>query len=411
MTIADIAPVGRHGWMRQMAKRKLASHSRLRAAGLMSGTSVDGIDVAIIDWSGRHATTIAHATYPYPAAVREGIFRLFDVATASIDDLCHLNFVIGELFADALLKLCRDCGVAIDSIDVIGSHGQTVWHDPVGKPLGRKRIRSTLQIGEPAIIAERTGRTTIADFRVRDIAAGGQGAPLVPFADFLLLSDDTRTRAVQNIGGIANVTLLRAGGTIDDVVAFDTGPGNMIIDRCVEIITSGKQHFDCSGALAATGQPCEPLVRELMRDAYFKKRPPKTTGREYFGVAYADMLAHKARRHKLSDADLIATATALTARTIADAYCRFSAAIPDEVILCGGGARNAALVQMIRQALPTSRVCSADEFGIDSDAKEAIAFAILAAEALAGRCNNVPAATGANRAVVMGKIVPGNGQQ
>lgn len=377
----------------------------------MSGTSVDGIDVAIIDWDGRRVTTVAHATYAYPAAVRKDIFQLFDPNVARIDELCHMNFVIGELFADALLKLCRGKRVPIDSIDVIGSHGQTVWHDPVGKKLGRRLIRSTLQIGEPAVIAERTGRTTIADFRVRDMAAGGQGAPLVPFADFLLLADKRRTRAVQNIGGIANVTLLAAGGTIDDIVAFDTGPGNMIIDRCVDIVTHGKQHFDRNGALGAKGRPDESWLRKLMRDAYFKTRPPKTTGRERFGVAYADAMIREAKRRKISDADLVATATAFTARTIADAYRRFSASIPDEVILCGGGANNATLVRMIAESLPTSRVCRVDEFGIDSDAKEAIAFAILAAEAFVGRCNNVPAATGADHAVVMGKIVPGNSRQ
>ena len=381
---------------------------RLRVAGLMSGTSADGVDVAIVDIGPRGVKLLAFETFPHPPALRRQIFGLFDPGKARIDDLCHLNFVLGEAFAAALVRLARRSGVGLESIDLVGSHGQTVYHIPEGRRSGRKVVRSTLQIGEPSIIAERTGITTVADFRPRDVAAGGEGAPLVPFADYILFGDQRRTRAVQNIGGIANVTYLPAVGGPESVLAFDTGPGNMMIDRIAWHATRGKAGYDKDGRLAARGLINERLLAELMRHPYLARRPPKSTGREVFGVQLTDALWHRARKRGVAPRDILATVTALTARSIAEAYRRFLPAMPEEVILCGGGAENPTLLRMLRRELLPARVARMDEFGLDPRAKEAVSFAILAYATVEGIPNNVPSATGARRAVVLGKVVPGN---
>ena len=380
---------------------------RLRVAGLMSGTSADGVDVAIVDIGPRGVELLAFETFPHPPALRQQIFGLFDPARARIDDLCHLNFVLGEAFAAAVIRLARKSRIALGSIDLVGSHGQTVYHIPEGRRVGRKIIRSTLQIGEPSVIAERTGIATVADFRPRDVAAGGEGAPLVPFADYILFCDKRRSRAVQNIGGIANVTYLPAGGGPEGVLAFDTGPGNMMIDRAAWHATRGRLPYDKDGRLAARGRIDERLLGELMRHPYLRRRPPKSTGRETFGVQLTDVLWQRARKRGVTPRDILATLTAFTVRSIADAYRRFLPAMPDEVILCGGGAANPTLVAMLRRELQPARVARMDEFGLDPRAKEAVSFAILAYATAEGIPNNVPSATGACRAVVMGKVVPG----
>ena len=387
--------------------RRLAGKHTLRVAGLMSGTSADGVDVAIIELRGRQVRQLAFATVPYPDGVRRALFRLFDPDAARIDDLCHMNFVIGELFADALVKVARRSRITLDSIDLVGSHGQTVCHIPGGKRFGRRRLRSTLQVGEPSVIAERTGITTVADFRPRDVAAGGEGAPLVPYADYVLFRDRRKSRTVQNIGGIANVTFLSAGCALADIIAFDTGPGNMVIDRVTSLATRGKQKFDCGGRLAASAEVNEELLAKLMKHRYLRRRPPKSTGRETFGVAFADTLYGGARKARIAARDVIATVTAFTACSIARAYRRFLSKRVDEVILCGGGAHNRTLVRMLRDELPETDVLTMDAFGIDPDAKEAISFAILAAETVRGRPGNVPSATGAEHPVILGKIIPG----
>jgi anhydro-N-acetylmuramic acid kinase len=272
-------------------------------------------------------------------------------------------------------------------------------------------VRSTLQIAEPSVIAERTGITTVADFRPRDVAAGGQGAPLVPYADHVLFADGRRSRAVQNIGGIANVTYLPAGGGIGDILAFDTGPGNMIIDRVVCRATAGRRTYDKDGRMAAGGTVQPDLLARLMRHPYLRRRPPKTTGREEFGTQFTDSLYDGATR-RFAPKDVAATATMFTAASIADAYARFLPGPVDEVILCGGGARNATLVDMLRRELrrrlpraPAVRLM--DELGLNADAKEAVSFAVLAAATIRGQAGNVPSATGASRPAVLGKIVPG----
>ena len=383
------------------------ARGRLRVAGLMSGTSADGVDVAIADIGPRGLKVLAFGRRPYPPEVRRGIFRLFRPETSRIDDLCHLNFVIGELFAQAVAWLCQRSGIRLESIDLIGSHGQAVYHIPEGRRFGKRLVRSTLQIGEPCIIAERTGVTTVADFRPRDIAACGEGAPLVPYADHFLFHDKRSSRAVQNIGGIANVTYLPAGGGIDRLIAFDTGPGNMVIDRVVQRATGGKQSYDAGGRLAARGTIDERLLAELLRHPYFERRPPKSTGREMFGTPFADALFARAAKRGIAPLDVLATVTALTAHGIAEAYRRHLPGPVHQVILCGGGARNRTLVRMLREALAPARVLRTDDFGIDADSKEAVSFAILAYETIRGVPANVPAATGAHKPVVLGKIVPG----
>ena len=386
---------------------KLATKTTLRVVGLMSGTSVDGVDAAVVDITGRRVKLLAFEMVPYPPALRKRLFALFDPATARIDERSCLNFAVGEAFADAAVRLAERNRIALSSIDLIGSHGQTVWHDPGGRRVGRWKVRSTLQIGEPCVIAERTGITTVADFRTRDVAAGGQGAPLVPLADWILFRHRTRSRAVQNIGGIANVTWLPAGATVDDVIAFDTGPGNMIIDRIVERVTGGARHFDADGRIAASGQVDARLLRELRKHPFVRRRPPKTTGREEFGTAFTDAIYKKAKRQGLCAADLVATVTALTAATIADAYRRFLPAPVDEVILCGGGARNTTLVAMLQNELPDAKVTVMDDLGLNADAKEAVSFALLARQTIRGATGNVPRATGADHPTVLGKIIPG----
>jgi anhydro-N-acetylmuramic acid kinase len=402
------------GWQGQMTVgnvlAKTASKRGLRVAGLMSGTSADGVDAAIVDIRGRRVRVLAFATYPYRRPLQSEILRLCRPESARLDAICHYNHVLGEVFAEAVVRLCGESGIPLDSIDLIGSHGQTIYHSPNGGRYAGRVVRSTLQIGEPSVIAQRTGITTVADFRPRDMAAGGEGAPLVPYADYILFSDRRLIRAVQNIGGIANVTFLPPLDTAHgpgDVIAFDTGPGNMVIDGVMRLITKGKRTYDRGGAMAVKGTPDEELLREMLRHPFFRRRPPKSTGREQFGQQYCEWLYDKARRKGLLPEDIVATATAFTASTIASAYRRFLPATPDEMILCGGGAHNATLVRMLQAGLEGVRIRSTDEFGIDVDGKEAISFAILAYATIQGVPNNLPRVTGASEPVVMGKIVPG----
>ena len=391
---------------KQNSITQLAKKKTLRVCGLMSGTSVDGIDVAIVDITDTSAKLVAFDTYSYPAKVRKAIFDIFQKNLVRVEDICHLNFVIGEVFADSVLKLCINKNVSPDTIDLIGSHGQTIFHNPKGTKFGKKLVRSTLQIGESSVIAHKTGITTIADFRPKDMAANGQGAPLVPFADYFLFHDKKLCRAIQNIGGIANVTYLPANCTLDDVIAFDTGPGNMVMDFLVTKITDGKQTYDKQGKIASKGNVNEKLLDELLKNPFFRLKPPKTTGREEFGNKYSVMFLRKAMKAKMSNEDIVATATALTADSIAQTYKRLLPELPDEIILCGGGCRNKTLVNMLQEQLPQVKILTTDGFGINPDAKEALSFAILAYAAIKERSNNVPEATGAERGLVLGKIVP-----
>jgi anhydro-N-acetylmuramic acid kinase len=360
----------------------------MRVAGIMSGTSLDGVDVAIIDIEGKRITNLAHATTPYSDSFRRRI-----LAASSPADISRLNFALGELYAKAVITLCQQAAIPVDSLELIGSHGQTIYHE------GGGLTPNTLQIGEPSVIAERLGIPVVSDFRTRDIAAGGQGAPLVPFVDFLLFASPKLNRVALNIGGIANITVLPRAAKPGQVIAFDTGPGNMVIDQLIGRMTMGKQRFDRHGSIAARGHVNRSLLDSLLAGKYYKAKPPKTAGREQYGEQFTDSLIETG----LPIEDLIATATTLTAATIASAITEFAPGT-GELIAAGGGTHNRQLMAQIAAFLPDCRVTTTAEFGIDPDAKEAIAFAILAHRTWKRQTGNLPAATGARKAVILGKI-------
>ncbi len=374
--------------------------------GLISGTSADGIDAACVEITGApphvRARTLSFVAVPWPDDVRAAIFRAFRPETSGVDFLCALNFQVGACFADAARRAAEAADISMDRVDLIGSHGQTVWH-AVGAD---DPVQSTLQIGQPAVIAEDTGVTVVSDFRARDVAAGGQGAPLVGYTDYLLLRDERRTRALQNIGGIANVTVIPAGCAADDVLAFDTGPGNMLIDDATLRATNGAQTYDRDGILAAQGQPDAAMLAELMSHPYLALPIPKTTGREQFGRQFGETVWQAGLARGLTGVDVVATVTAFTAASIADAYARFVGPV-DEVIASGGGADNPTLMRMLAQRLPNSRVMRSDAAGLPADGKEAIAFAVLAYETIHDRPGALPRVTGARGARVLGSVTPG----
>jgi anhydro-N-acetylmuramic acid kinase len=354
----------------------------MRVAGIMSGTSLDGIDVAVIDIHKSKIETVAHKSTPYPAEIRKAI-----LAASTPEQISQLNFQLGELYAQAVRKV----GVPLKTIKLIGCHGQTIYHQ------GKKPV-NTLQIGESSIIAERTGITVVNDFRTRDVAAGGQGAPLVPFVDYLLFRHAKKSRVALNIGGIANISYIPAKAKHSELIAFDTGPGNMVIDALVSEFTKGKQLFDREGASAAKGHVDRKLLDKLLNDPYYKQRPPKSAGREQYGAEFIAALP------KLKLPDLIATATALTAATIAMGVNLVGKA--DEIIASGGGVHNRQLMGNLAALLPDTKISTTNDHGIDADAKEAIAFAVLAYRTIHGRSGNLPSATGAKHPVVLGKITP-----
>lgn len=372
--------------------------------GLMAGTSLDGIDVAICQIDG-HATaavvtTLAFETVPYPAAVRDELLALYQSPTNAVARVCAMNVVVGRCFGDAARQVMDAAGITGEQVEVIGSHGQTVWHQPVVDPADPLLVSSTLQIGEASEIAARTGAPVMADFRVADIAVGGLGAPLAPYFDWALLSDPRTNRAIQNIGGIGNISWLPAGGSVDDVIAFDTGPGNMLIDALVRRLTEGALAYDDGGVIARAGHVDEATLAWLLADDYLAAPPPKTSGREYFGAAYVDRIVS---RMGLS-ADTVATVTAFTAQSIAEACRRWLPQLPDELYVNGGGARNPVLMAMLQEACGGWPVCPTDALGIDADAKEAVLFALLAHDGLAGLPTNLPRVTGARRGVSLGKL-------
>jgi anhydro-N-acetylmuramic acid kinase len=376
------------------------------ALGIMSGTSADGIDVALVRAKRRSASLENFASIPFSRSVQQAILQLAEGRPVSTAEISQLNFLLGEVFADAALTACKKFRVPPAQIDVIGSHGQTVFHQGTPVPFNGRRIASTLQIGDPSVIAVRTGITTVGDFRPADMAAGGQGAPLVPFVDYMLYRHPRIGRVALNIGGIANVTVIPAGAVLSNVFAFDTGPGNMVIDALVRHFTRGRRRFDRNAKMAARGTLLPGLLHTLLADKYFSQRPPKTTGREQYGEAYLRrLLAHgEARRAKPED--LIRTATILTALSIVDAFHRFISPKTKigELVVSGGGARNPLLMAQIAAGLAGITVRDAGDLGVPADAKEAFAFAVLARETLRKRPANVPGATGAKRAVILGKV-------
>jgi anhydro-N-acetylmuramic acid kinase len=398
----------------------------MRIIGLMSGTSVDGIDVAIADVTGQpaeltpdtqgsalRATLLHFETVPWDEAVRTAIFDLF-TSPAPVADWCRLDASVASYFAAAALTALAHSGYRPESIDLIGSHGQTLWHE-----VADGRVHSTLQIGAPSLIATQTGITTVGNFRVADVAARGQGAPLVSTFDWHLLRPPAVLngiaggwRAVQNIGGIANVTFLPPVGVDAPPLAFDTGPGNALIDWAASRATAGRLRYDEDGGLAAAGLVADELLARWLAHPYFDQAPPKTTGRELFSQALAEEWAGEAAAHGLRPVDLVATLTELTAATIAAAYRRFAPAPVAQVVVGGGGGRNpvlmARLAHHLQQELGRAvAICTHEALGINSDAKEALAFAVLAYLTLHGWPGNVPACTGAARPVILGEVAPG----
>ena len=368
--------------------------------GLMSGTSLDGVTAAVVRFSERDSRVridlLAWGSRPYTASQRAALAEALSGATPAA--YCRINFDLGGWLADAAIAVIAEAGVARGEIALIASHGQTVWHEPG---------HSTWQLGESAVIAERTGIDVVADFRVRDVAAGGQGAPLVPIADALLFADDRDWRALQNLGGIGNVTVVPPNGDLRAVRAFDTGPGVGLIDALARRADASLP-FDVDGRLALAGRPCESVVDALLEAPYFAAEPPKSTGRELFSAAYATALAERcvASHPGATGADIVATATLLTARSIADAYRRFLPEPVSDVLLSGGGARNPALVAGIRAALPDRNVRLFGDVFFDGEAKEAVAFAFLGWLHHQRRPGNVIGATGARGPRVLGKLTP-----
>jgi anhydro-N-acetylmuramic acid kinase len=379
--------------------------------GLMSGTSADGVDVALARISGDGSTPVrgklvAHITLRLDGSVRKEVLRVAESGAVSAGEVSQLNFRLGEIFSDAVVVACKKFRVKLSQVDLIGSHGQTIFHQ--GKPvpfLGRPTC-STLQIGEGSIIAARTGVTTISDFRAADMAVGGQGAPMVPYVDYLLYADKTQGRVSLNLGGIGNITILPAKGKASDVYAFDTGPGNMVIDALVSHFSRGRKRFDEDGRIARQGDSNERLLLEMMKDPYLKLKPPKSTGREYYGQAYMEKLLKMARRFGASPDDLIRATTIFTALSVVDALKRF--VLPrtkiHQLIVSGGGAHNPVIMAQLAAALSPIEVMSSSELGVDPDAKEAYAFALLAYETWHRRNGNLPSATGAKRGAILGKL-------
>jgi anhydro-N-acetylmuramic acid kinase len=402
--------IHRHGgrWLRSTGILGIA----MLVIGLISGTSADGIDAALCEITGApphlQARIVAGKTTPYPPDLRHRVLSSYEPEISRIDELCRLNVELGEQFAEAALEIVATAGIEPGDVDLISSHGQTFWHEV----LADGQVHSTIQFGEGAVIAERTGITTINSLRSRDIAAGGQGAPLAGYVDWLLQRHPEKARAVQNIGGIGNVTFLPPlSDTTSEPLAFDTGPGNSLIDDVLRLSTEGRVTFDEDGKLAGQGRVNEAWLDELMAHPYYERQPPKTTGRELFGAVMAAELLEEGKSRGLPLEDVIATLTALTARSITNAYQRFSPVPIDEVILGGGGRHNATLVAMLQELLAPATVLTQEDLGQNSDYKEALLCAVIGYETWHARPGNHPSITGAQSPVILGQITPGDNYQ
>ncbi len=385
----------------------------MKVVGLMSGTSGDGVDAALVDIRGSghdlKVKSLAFVSCPYPADLQQLVLALS--ARGTVSEICHVNVVLGEWFARAALRVIKQSGLEPAKIDLIGSHGQTIHHLPnaVDEP-GIGSVHSTLQIAEPAIIAERTGIATVANFRPRDMAAGGQGAPLTPYAHYILLRDKKRSRLVANLGGIGNVTYLPAGKGLDAILAFDTGPGNMVMDGLVRRLTKDRETMDRGGKLAAKGHVAIGLLAKLLAHPYLKRNPPKSTGREEFGDAFVEQILAAQKVHRLKSEDVLATCSLFTAITLGSARRWLNGPV-DEVLVGGGGVRNRTLMSNLSSVFSPVPVRTFEAAGWQSKAFEAAAFAVLAYQTFHGECTNVPSVTGATHPVVLGAIVPGGRQR
>lgn len=371
--------------------------------GLMSGTSLDGVDAAIVRIEGYGTKTkvemLGFSIVPYDESLRERILAVCNPDTSRVDEICELNVRLAEKFADAALLAAKEANIDWETVDLISSHGQTIYHSP--------EKQATLQIGELAVIAERTGKAVVGDFRPHDMAVGGQGAPLVPYVDYLLFRDKERGRVLLNIGGIANISIVPAMANPEDIYAYDTGPGNMIIDSFIQFGTDGQKKYDESGNYAAQGKVSEQWLQSLLQHPYYSAPTPKSTGREMFGEQYARILWQDAQERGVSFVDRVATVTALTAYTIANQILKeaHQGVQIDDLIIAGGGQHNKMLLEHLQQLLPGILLQNPEAFGMSSDAKEAIAFAILGNDSIHRVPNQLPSATGAKKPVVMGKVV------
>jgi len=374
--------------------------------GLMSGTSADGIDAVVANIQGNGKATriqqVEFQTYPYPKGFKEFLLKNSNPLSAKLDDVTRLNILVGELFADAARKIIRKIGKKNSNIDLIGSHGQTIQHLPEEKKIFGKRIHATLQVGDPSVIAKKTGIVTVGDFRVADVAVGGTGAPLVPYCDYLLFRSKTRSRCLLNIGGIANITVLPKFCELDDVFAFDTGPGNMVIDTLM--IRLYGRAYDEYGLHAKRGNISSEVLCWMIANRYFRIKPPKSCGRETFGEKFVENLLYKFLR--LPKKDLITSATEFTALSIYKSYLRFIKPRVEinEIIVSGGGVHNEYLMDALQRYFGSIKINIIDYYGYSADAKEALCFALLANETIAGVSNNVRGATGARCSTVLGKI-------
>lgn len=371
--------------------------------GLISGTSVDGIDVALVEIQGTqsdlHVEFIAGITYPYPPELRSQILQLCGGDRLSMAEFTVLDDAIATVFAQAAIEIQKK----YQSAELIGSHGQTVYH----RPPQDSQLGYSLQLGRGALITHLTGITTVSNFRVADIAAGGHGAPLVPIVDQFLLGHPQSHRCVQNLGGIGNVTYLPpASSQPPSILGWDTGPANTLLDLAVQRFSGGRQTYDQDGAWASTGTPCFPLVEQWLQQPFFHEPPPKSTGRELFGQEYLQQCLGDAEPYDLSPADLLATLTELTAASIHQSYTQFLPQLPDQILLCGGGSHNRYLKQRLQTLFDPIPVGSTSEWGLNADFKEAIAFAVLAYWRLLGIPGNLPSVTGAKSAVLLGEIHP-----
>jgi len=387
----------------------------------MSGTSVDGVDAAVVEVErlsrgpqsgGLTWELLDFVTVPYPEAVRAEILAVQQGADLLLERITRLHFLLGNLFADAVVAVAESAGTPLTSIDAVASHGQTICHFPAFPDSVSREwsSASTLQIGEPAVLAERLGIPVVSNFRSRDVAAGGTGAPLVPLVDHLVFCDPDRSRLVVNIGGIANMSAIRSGAGVEDVIAFDTGPGNMVMDAVMTRLTKGEKHVDLGGGLARKGNPNRELVSEVLTAPFFSKAPPRAAGREQFGAEFTESFLQQCRDRGLTEASTMASATWLTAAAIRDAHERFirRGFEIQEVIVSGGGAHNVALLEYLSELFEEAKVVTSDYYGLDVDAKEAVAFALLAHLSIEGEAGNLPAVTGASHPVVLGSITPGD---
>lgn len=400
-------------WFKNYAEKPVR-----QLVALHSGTSANGIDAAVVRISGSGETAkaqlVKHITWDYPEEVRTKIFEVFNPKIANISKICQANFLLGKLLAEAAQAVVKASGLEMEQIDAVVSSGQIVYHvrkdqDDRELWIGDDVIPSCLDLGDGTMLAERTGRTCVTGMRSRDMVVGGQGNPLVTYGDWVLFRDPKITRAIQNIGGIANPTILPAGKGLAEVQAFDTGPGNMVIDGVLTRSTDGKLKYDDGGMIAAQGTVQESFLNELMEDQYVRRCPPKTTGREVFGDEFIEKIIQHAAEQKISLNDLLATVTAFTAESIAYNYKKF--VFPrfkvDEVLLCGGGANNHTLVKFLADRLSPIPIKTVEACGIPIDAREVTCVGIIGNETLLGQPGNVPNATGGSKSVIMGQITLG----